>query len=369
MRIGVPTETKPGEARVALTPAAVRELVRAGAEVLIEEGAGHASRFPDATFAAEGATLVPDADTLWGEADLVVKVKEPQPEETPRLRADHVLFCYLHLAPNPELTSALRDSGATAIAMETVTDSSGRLPLLAPMSEIAGRLSAQLSAQHLLAHEGGRGVLAGGVPGVRPARVLVIGGGVVGENAARVALGLGSETTIVDRSVRRLRELDAHFGQHVRTLAASDLVIEEALGNADVVIGAVLAPGALAPHVVRAEHLSLVEEGAVLVDVSIDQGGCFETSHPTTYTEPTFVVDGVVHNCVANMPGAVPSTSTRALVNATLPYLLEIVRHGIDAALAADPGLADGVNVADGRITHPAVAEAYETSAQSVEVG
>ncbi|MET0603525.1 MAG: alanine dehydrogenase [Baekduia sp.] len=364
MRIGVPTEIKPGEGRVALTPAGVRELVGAGAEVLVQAGAGLGSRFPDAAYAAEGATLVPDADKLWAQAELVVKVKEPQPEEVARLRPDHVLFAYLHLAPDLALTRGIQESGATAIAFETVTDRSGRLPLLAPMSEVAGRLSAQFAAAHLLAHQGGRGVLAGGVPGVRPARAVVIGGGSVGENAARVALGLGFDTVVIDRSVPRLRELAGLFDQRVRTVAASDLAIETELADADVVIGAVLAPGALAPHVVRREHLALLGEGAVVVDVSIDQGGCLETSRPTTHYEPTFVVDGVVHNCVANMPGAVPSTSTQALMNATLPYVVAFATRGVAGAVAADAGLADGVNVADGKIVHAAVAAAHgETAA------
>jgi alanine dehydrogenase len=363
MRIGVPTEIKPGEGRVALTPAAVRELVRAGADVLIQEGAGLGSRFTDAAFAEQGGRLVPDADALWSEAELVVKVKEPQPVEVARLREDQVLFAYLHLAPDAALTRGLQASGATAIAFETVTDGFGRLPLLAPMSEVAGRLAAQFAAAHLLAHEGGRGVLAGGVPGVRPARALVIGGGTVGENAARVALGLGFDTVVIDRSTPRLRHLAGLFDERVQTVAASDLAIETELARADVVIGAVLAPGALAPHVVRREHLALLGEGAVLVDVSIDQGGCFETSHPTTHAEPTFVVDGVVHNCVANMPGAVPSTSTQALVNATLPYVIDFATCGVAAAIAADPGLAAGVNITRGEIVHPAVATAHGETA------
>jgi alanine dehydrogenase len=364
MRIGVPTEIKPGEGRVAVTPAGVRELVAAGAEVLVQAGAGLGSRFADAAYAAEGATLVAGADALWAGSELVVKVKEPQPEEVARLRPGHVLFAYLHLAPDLALTRGIQESGATAIAFETVTDRGGRLPLLAPMSEVAGRLSAQFAAAHLLAHQGGRGVLAGGVPGVRPARAVVIGGGSVGENAARVALGLGFDTVVIDRSVPRLRELDGLFGQRVRTVAASDLAIETELAGADVLIGAILAPGALAPHVVRREHLALLGEGAVVVDVSIDQGGCLETSRPTTHHEPTFVVDGVVHNCVANMPGAVPSTSTQALMNATLPYVVDFARRGVAAAVGADPGLADGVNVAGGRIVHPAVAAAHgETAA------
>jgi alanine dehydrogenase len=359
MRIGVPTEIKPGEGRIALTPGAARELVRAGADVLVQKGAGLGSHMPDSAFAAEGATLVPDADTLWNEAELVVKVKEPQPVEVARLRADQVLFAYLHLAPDAALTRGLQETGATAIAFETVTDARGRLPLLAPMSEVAGRLAAQFAASHLLAHQGGRGILAGGVPGVRPARALIIGGGTVGENAARIAIGLGFETTIIDHNTMRLRELAGLFNERARTVAASDLAVETELAEADVVIGAVLAPGALAPHVVRREHLGLLGEGAVMVDVSIDQGGCFETSHPTTHAAPTFMVDGVVHNCVANMPGAVPATSTHALVNATLPYTLTLAQRGVAAAIVDYPGLSAGVNVSAGRIIHPAVAEAH----------
>lgn len=360
MRIGVPAEIKPGEGRVALTPGGARELVRAGAEVLVQAGAGRGSRFSDEEFASEGVRIVPDADTLWDEAELVLKVKEPQPEEVVRLRPDHVLFAYLHLAPDPAQTHGIVASGATAIAFETVTDHAGRLPLLEPMSEVAGRLSAQFAASHLLAHEGGRGVLAGGVPGVRPACMLVIGGGVVGSNAARVGLGLGFDTVIVDQYVPRLRELADIFGERARTVAASGHAIEDELQRADAVIGAVLAPGALAPRVVLREHLALLGDGAVMVDVSIDQGGCFETSHPTTHYQPTFVVDGVVHNCVANMPGAVPSTSTRALANATLPYVLALATKGVDEALADDPGFADGLNIRDGEIVHPAVAAAYK---------
>jgi alanine dehydrogenase len=368
MRIGVPTEIKPGEGRVALTPGAVRELVRAGAEVLVQEGAGLGSHIPDAAFAAEGAGLVADADTLWDQSELVIKVKEPQPIEVARLRSDQVLFAYLHLAPDAALTRGLQEAGVTAIAFETVTDARGRLPLLAPMSEVAGRLAAQFAASHLLAHQGGRGILAGGVPGVRPARALIIGGGTVGENAARIALGLGFETTIIDRNSMRLRELAGLFGERARTVSASDLAVETELAGADVIVGAVLAPGALAPHVVRRDHLALLGDGALMVDVSIDQGGCFETSHPTTHSDPTFVVDGVVHNCVANMPGAVPATSTQALVNATLPYILSLARRGVAAAIADDPGLAAGVNVCAGRIIHPAVAEAHGEPPASLQL-
>lgn len=359
MRIGVPTEVKAGENRVALTPAAVRELVHAGAEVIVQAGAGNGSRLSDDEFATEGAILVPDPDALWAEAELIVKVKEPQPEEVSRLRPKHILFAYLHLAPNAELTRDLRASGATAIALETVTDRAGRLPLLAPMSEIAGRLSAQFAAQHLLAYEGGRGILAGGAPGVPAARVLVIGAGMVGESAARVAVGLGCETTVMDRDVARLRRLASSLDGRARTILATDLTIEEAVRNCDAVIGAVLAPGGLAPHVLRTEHLRLLGEAAVLVDVSIDQGGCFETSRATTHTAPTFVLDRVIHSCITNLPAAVPATSTAALVNATLPYLLKFATDGVRATLLADPGIAAGVNIAAGEIICPAVAAAY----------
>lgn len=367
MRIGIPTEIKSGEKRVGITPAGVRELVRGGHDVLVQAGAGAGARFADADFTAEGATIAPDADAVWSEAELVVKVKEPQPEEIARLRSDHVLFCYLHLAPDRAQTEGLLASGATAIAFETVTDAAGRLPLLAPMSEVAGRLAAQFGALHLTAHEGGRGLLPGGVPGVRPARAVVIGGGVVGENAARVALGLGFETVVLDRSIQRLRELDRDFGGSVRTVAASDHAVEEELSSADLVVGAVLAPGALAPHVVRREHLAVLGEGAVIIDVSIDQGGCVETSHATTHAEPTFVVEGVVHNCVANLPGAVPLTSTNALANAVLPYLTALAAQGPAALAAADPGFANGVNVAGGLIVHPAVATAHDATVASLE--
>jgi alanine dehydrogenase len=359
MRIGIPTEIKPDERRVAATPAAARELVSAGAEVLVQSGAGLGARLADSAYVAAGARIAPDAESTWGECEIIMKVKEPQPEELARLRHDHVLFAYLHLAPDPDQTRDIVASGATAIAFETVRDHTGGLPLLAPMSEVAGRLSAQFAATHLLAHEGGRGILAGGVPGVRPARAVVIGGGVVGTNAARVLLGLGFDVTILDVSVPRLRQIADIFDERVHTVAANDHAMEEELSSCDVVIGAVLRPGALAPQVIRREHLALLGEGAVVIDVAIDQGGCFETSRPTTHTAPTFVLDGVVHNCVANMPGAVPWTSTHALVNATLPYALSLATRGVDGALAADPGFSEGVNVSDGEIVNRAVVDAY----------
>jgi alanine dehydrogenase len=357
--IGVPKEIKSGECRVALTPAAARELVQHGHDLLVEAEAGVAAGIQDADFLAEGATVVPAAADVWRVAELIVKVKEPQLSEIEMLGPDQALFAYLHLAPDRAQTEALTASGAMAIAFETVTDARGRLPLLAPMSEVAGRLAAQFGAMHLLSGAGGRGILAAGVPGVAPARAVVIGGGVVGTNAARVALGTGFEVSVVDRQVERLRELDAEFGGRVRTIAGSERAVERELETADLVIGAVLAPGGLAPCVLRREHLQLLGAGAVIVDVAIDQGGCFATSRPTTHAEPTFVLDGVVHNCVANLPGAVPRTSTYALVNAILPYVLKLATDGPRRAMDDDPGLADGLNVADGQVMHPAVAAAH----------
>jgi len=356
MRVGVPTEIKADEARVALTPAGVSELVRRGHEVVVEAGAGVGSAISDDAFRAQGAEIVADAPEVFARADLVVKVKEPQPSEIELLEPRHTLFTYLHLAPAPELTAGLLACGATCIAYETVTDASGRLPLLAPMSEVAGRLAGQAGAFMLGKPMGGRGLLLGGVPGVASGRVMVIGGGVVGQNAATIALGLGAEVYLYDRSLERLRELEVAFGGRVSTCYASALEIEQRLPEVDLVIGAVLVRGARAPHVISRAQLGLMKPGAVLVDVSIDQGGCFETSHPTTHTEPTYEVDGISHYCVANMPGAVPITSTGALTNATLPYLLELAEHGPRAALAADPGLAAGLNVASGRVTERSVA-------------
>ncbi len=356
MRIGVPTEIKPDEYRVALTPAGARELTAAGHRVFVQAGAGAGSAIADAEYAAQGAEIVADAAAVFAAAETIVKVKEPQPPVVALLEPRHTLFAYLHLAPEPELTRGLLDSGATCIAYETVTDERGRLPLLAPMSEVAGKIATQAGAHALQRPLGGRGLLLGGVPGVAAGRVMVIGGGVVGQNAARVAVGLGADVFVYDRSLDRLRELDAIFDGRVSTCFASSLAIEELLPEADLVIGAVLVQGAKAPRVITREQLGLMRERAVLVDVSIDQGGCFETSRPTTHSEPTYEVDGVVHYCVANMPGAVPVTSTRALTNATLPYLQRLADLGPAAALAADPGFAAGLNVAAGEITNPAVA-------------
>jgi alanine dehydrogenase len=357
MKVGVPTEIKTDEYRVAITPAGVREFVEHGHEVLIQRGAGDGSVIPDGEYVAQGARIVADADALFDEAELILKVKEPMPEEVEKLRPGHTLFTYLHLAPAPELTHGLCESGATCIAYETVEDARGRLPLLAPMSEVAGKIATQAGAFMLERPLGGRGVLLGGVPGVAAATVLVIGGGVVGMNAAFIAIGMEADVFVFDRSVDRLRELDIAFGGRASTVYSSTLAIEQMLPRADLVIGAVLIHGARAPHVIRREQLALMKERAVLVDVSIDQGGCFETSRPTTHSDPTYEVDGITHYCVTNMPGAVPITSTFALTNATLPYALSLADLGVRDAIARDPGLRGGVNVVAGQVTHAAVAE------------
>ena len=358
MKVGVPTEIKADEYRVALTPAGVRELADAGHEVLVQAGAGEGSAILDAQYEAQGARILPDAEAVFGAADMILKVKEPQPEEVARLEARHLLFTYLHLAPNPELTQGLMASGATCVAYETVEDSAGRLPLLAPMSEVAGKIATQAGAFMLEKPLGGRGLLLGGVPGVAAGKVLVIGGGVVGMNAAIIALGMQAETYVFDRNPDRLRELEAMLDWRASTVFASTLAIEEHLPEADLVIGAVLVHGARAPHVVTREQLSLMKPNAVLVDVSIDQGGCFETSRPTTHSDPTYEVDGITHYCVANMPGAVPITSTYALTNATMPYVLQLAALGAARAVEANPGLRPGVNVAGGRVTYQPVADA-----------
>ncbi len=358
MRIGVPTEIKTDEYRVAITPAGVRELAARGHEVLVQSGAGVGSAMSDEQFIAQGAQILADADAVFAQAELVLKVKEPQPEEVLRLRAGQVLFTYLHLAAEPELARGLIASGATCIAYETVVDDEGRLPLLAPMSEVAGKIATQAGAFMLEKPLGGRGILLGGVPGVAAATVLVIGGGVVGMNAAFIAIGMQADVFVFDRSIDRLRDLEVAFAGRASTVYSSTLAIEEMLPAADLVIGAVLVHGGRAPHVVTREQLKLMRPQAVLVDVSIDQGGCFETSRPTTHSEPTFEVDGITHYCVANMPGAVPITSTYALTNATLPYVIELAELGLDAALEQNVALRAGVNVRAGQITHPAVAEA-----------
>jgi alanine dehydrogenase len=357
MKVGVPTEIKPDEYRVAVTPAGVRELTKLGHDVLIQRGAGEGSAISDDDYVAQGARIVPDADAVFGEAELVLKVKEPQPEEVARLRPEHTLFTYLHLAPAPELTKGLCDSGAICIAYETVEDDRGRLPLLAPMSEVAGKIATQAGAFMLEKPLGGRGVLLGGVPGVAAATVVIIGGGVVGMNAAFIALGMEADVFVLDKNIDTLRGLDIALNGQASTVYSSTVAVEELLPRADLVIGAVLVHGARAPFVVTREQLGLMKRHAVLVDVSIDQGGCFETSRPTTHSDPTYEVDEVTHYCVTNMPGAVPITSTYALTNATLPYMLAIAERGARGAIAADPGLRPGVNVAGGQVTHPAVAE------------
>jgi alanine dehydrogenase len=362
MRIGVPTEIKADEYRVAITPAGVRELTSRGHEVLVQAGAGEGSAMDDEQFVAQGAEVLGDAQSVFAEVELVLKVKEPQPPEVEMLRPEQTLFTYLHLAAEPELARGLMQSGATCIAYETVTDGEGHLPLLAPMSEVAGKIATQAGAFMLERPLGGRGILLGGVPGVAAATVLVIGGGVVGMNAAFIAIGMQADVFVFDRSIDRLRELDVAFGGRASTVYSSSLAIEEMLPAADLVIGAVLVQGARAPHVVTRAQLALMKRHAVLVDVSIDQGGCFETSRPTTHSHPTYEVDGITHYCVTNMPGAVPITSTHALTNATLPYVIELAEHGIDAALDESPGLRMGLNVRAGEITHPAVAEALRTA-------
>jgi alanine dehydrogenase len=367
MKVGVPTETKTDEYRVALTPAGVRELVERGHEVLIQAGAGLGSTISDTEYSRQGARLLPDAPSVFDEADLILGVKEPQPDEVEMLRPHHTLFTFLHLAPDPELTRGLRETGATCIAYETVVDEHGRLPLLAPMSEVAGKIATQAGAFFLERPLGGRGVLLGGVPGVAAATVMIIGGGVVGQNAAFIAIGMEADVFVYDRNIDRLRELDVAFGGRASTVYSSTLSIEEMLPRVDLVIGAVLVYGARAPYVIKRDQLGLIKERAVLVDVSIDQGGCFETSHPTTHSDPVYEVDGVTHYCVTNMPGAVPVTSTFALTNATLPYVLALADHGVEGAIEELPGLKPGVNVADGKITHPAVAEGTSMEYTPVE--
>ena len=358
MKVGVAKEIKPDEYRVALTPAGALELVQHGHEVTVEQGAGEGSAFPDSAYEAVGARIA-SVDDVWADSELLLKVKEPIAPEYERLREDLVLFTYLHIAADELLTRALVESGVTAVAYETVETSNRALPLLAPMSEIAGRLAAQAGAYFLEKPLGGRGLLLGGVPGVSPGKVVVIGGGMVGYNAAVIALGLGAKVTILERSIDRMRHLEEVLGSRVTLLMSSSLQIEESVADADVVIGAVLIPGALAPRLVTRDMVREMKEGSVVADVAIDQGGCVETSRPTTHSEPVYVVDGVTHYCVANMPGAVPITSTKALTNATLPYVEAIAEHGLAEAVTRDPALARGVNVLDGKITYEAVAEAH----------
>jgi alanine dehydrogenase len=356
MKVGVVAEVKDDEYRVALTPAGTRELTERGHEVLVESGAGEGSAISDADYEAQGARILSSADDVWAEATLMLGVKEPQPPEVGKLRDGMTLFTYLHLAPNPELTEGLSASGATCIAYETVEDEEGRLPLLAPMSEIAGKIATQAGAFFLEKPLGGRGVLLGGVPGVASGNVMILGGGVVGTNAAYIAVGMEADVFVYDLNLDVLRQLDTAMQGKISTIYSSVLTIEEMLPRVDLVIGAVLVHGARAPVVIRREQLALMKRHAVLVDVAIDQGGCFETSRPTTHRDPVYEVDEVTHYCVANMPGAVPVTSTYALTNATLPYVIKLADLGVEEALRRDPGLRKGANVAAGRVTHASVA-------------
>jgi alanine dehydrogenase len=358
MKVGVPKEIKIHEYRVGLVPAGVRELADAGHQVLVQSGAGSGIGFDDSHYLAAGATVVQRAEDVFTGADLVVKVKEPQLEECQQLRGGQTLFTYLHLAADREQAVALLASGATAIAYETVTAPDGSLPLLTPMSEVAGRMSIQVGADSLQKANGGFGVLLGGVPGVAPAKVVVLGGGVSGTHAVEMAVGLRADVTVVDRSVKRLRELSSIFGSQLKTVYSTAHAIEELVRDADLVIGAVLIAGAAAPKLVTRAMVKTMKQGAVLVDIAIDQGGCFETSRPTTHAAPTYVLDGVIHYCVTNMPGAVPRTSTFALTNATLPYVRALADHGWRQAIANDAGLARGLNVHAGKLTHEAVASA-----------
>lgn len=356
MIVGLPKEIKDNEYRVGLTPAGVRALTDAGHQVIVEKSAGEGSGFEDALYQKAGARLLDSADDVWAEAEMVVKVKEPIDPEYPRMREGQLLFTYLHLAPDKKLTAELLKRKVTGIAYETITDRRGGLPLLTPMSEVAGRMAIQVGAHYLEKMSGGRGILLGGVPGVPAARVVIIGGGVVGTNAAKIAVGMGSHVTIIDNNLDRLRELDDIFLSKISTLASSAYMIHDAVSQADLIIGAVLVPGASAPRLVTRTMLKDVPNGAVIVDVAVDQGGCIETTHPTTHSNPTYYVEGVLHYCVANMPGAVPRTSTFALTNATLPYTLKLANKGFLVAIMTDPGLKAGVNTYGGHCTYEAVA-------------
>jgi alanine dehydrogenase len=360
MRVGVPKEIKNHEYRVGLTPASVAELVHAGHEVVVETQAGMGIDFPDDAYEAAGAKILPDAAAVFAGADMIVKVKEPQSGEIAMLQPRHLLFTYLHLAADKPQAEGLMKSGATCIAYETVTSRSGALPLLKPMSEVAGRMSIQVGAHYLEKEQGGRGVLLGGVPGVAPAKVAILGGGVAGINAAQIATGQRADVTIYDINNDRLAELDLHFGSTIKTAFASKAAIAAAVQEAELVIGAVLVPGAAAPKLVTRAMLKTMKRGSVLVDIAIDQGGCFETSHATTHADPVYTIDGVIHYCVANMPGAVARTSAFALNNATLPYALKLANLGAEQAMAQDPHLANGLNVSGGKIRHQAVAEALD---------
>ncbi len=357
MIIGVAKEVKDHETRVGLVPGSVSALREAGHHVLVETSAGVGSSIPDHDYVASGAEIVANASEVWGKADLVVKVKEPQPSEYSYFRPGLILFTYLHLAPLPELTQKLVETRVNSVAYETIREKDGSLPLLTPMSEVAGRMAVQVGAQYLEKPNGGRGILLGGVPGVAPGNVVILGGGVVGHNSAKMAVGLGAHVTIIDLNLNRLRELDDIYSSQIVTLASNSWTITESLRHADLVVGAVLIPGASAPRLVRREMLKVMKKGAVMVDVAIDQGGCFETSHATTHTDPIYFVDDVLHYCVSNMPAAVPHTSTYALTNATSPYLMQLANKGLEGACQGSQAIREGVNTYQGHITYPAVAE------------
>jgi alanine dehydrogenase len=357
MVIGVPKEIKDHETRVGLVHSGVTALREAGHEVLVETHAGEGSSITDQEYLQAGAAILQTAAEVWGKSDLVVKVKEPQPSEYGYFRPGFILFTYLHLAPLPELTDRLLEARVNGVAYETIREADGSLPLLTPMSEVAGRMAVQVGAQYLERPYGGRGILLGGVPGVAPANVVILGGGVVGTNAAKIAVGMGAHVIIIDKNLNRLRELDDIFGGQLVTMASNSWTIGESLKTADLVVGSVLIPGASAPKLVRRESIATMKRGAVVVDVAIDQGGCFETSRPTTHTEPTYIVDGVLHYCVSNMPAAVPHTSTFALTNATFPYLMELANKGLEQACESHPALKEGVNTYNGYVTHSGVAE------------
>lgn len=367
MRIGVPKEIKTREYRVGLTPSGVKELCHQGHEVLVQQQAGDQIGFSDTDFSAAGATIVGSAEDVWAQSEMIIKVKEPQPEETALIRENHILFTYLHLAAEETLTQALQNSGCTAIAYETITDAQGQLPLLAPMSEVAGRMSVQAGAHCLEISQQGRGVLLGGVPGVAPGKVVILGGGVVGTNAAQMAVGLGADVTIFDKSPKRLRELDQQFYGRIKTSYSTTDTVHTALAEADLIIGAVLIPGAAAPKLVRQSDLALMHKGSVIVDVAIDQGGCFETSRPTTHEKPTFIKEGIVHYCVANMPGAVARTSTLALTNATLPYICRLANTPWRKVMQQDPLFAKGLNVHAGEIYCQGVADAFDLTLRPID--
>lgn len=367
MIIGLPKEIKDNESRVGLTPAGVKTLSDFGHTVLIEKSAGVGSGITDDEFRAAGGQIVDSADEVWRRGDMVVKVKEPVGPEYQRMREGQLLFTYLHLAPDPKLTQAMLASKITGVAYETITNEEGHLPLLTPMSEVAGRMAVQVGAHYLQKPEGGRGVLMGGVPGVLPAKTVIIGGGVVGINSIKMAVGLGANVTVLDKNLERLRYLDDIFGAQIKTLMSNDYNVQESIANADLVVGAVLIPGASAPHLVKRDMLKTMHKGAVIVDVAVDQGGCIETTHPTTHSNPTYYVDDVLHYCVANMPGAVPRTSTFALTNATLPFAVKLANKGFKDAIAKDEHLKAGVNTYAGHITYEAVAESQNLPFKSID--